>query len=252
MDRQGWVKIHRQLLNNPIFEKPKYLAVWMYLLLASNHQDKDIIWTNKKVTIKSGSFIGSISKIAKQFNMSTGTVSNILKYMVSEKMIEKQSNMSFTLFSICKWSVYQGDIEKQSENELKPNRKRIETNKNVKKDKNVKNISKDIGDKSPYGNSKLNSFMESFNKAIGYNLPMTNKARRSASNCLELFTKQNKKGENKKGRDFLEDKANVNASMFIRDYRVAKLNKGFAPGSWYKVYENVRMWIDNDGTFPIK
>lgn len=138
---QGFAWIHRKLLDNPISEKPNYLSVWIYLLLKANFKDKYIIWNNEKTLIKRGSFIGSISKIAQHFNLSTGTVSNILNYLISEKMIEKSSTHRFTLFTILNYDNYQADIEKKTENKLKTNRKQIET---TNTDNTVENDNKDI------------------------------------------------------------------------------------------------------------
>src|SRR5437868_4877806 len=135
MNDQRWVKLHRKLLTNPISKKANYIAIWIHILLSANHEDVEVIWNNKKTLIKRGSFITSISKIATHFGLSTGTVSYILDYLISEKQIEKQSTMSFTVITVLNYDQYQ-IVEKQNENELKMNEKRVETNKKDKNDKN--------------------------------------------------------------------------------------------------------------------
>lgn len=135
MDNNGWVKLHRKLLENPISGKPNYLAVWIYILLHANHKDKEIIWNRKKITVKRGSFIGSISKMAQHLDLSTGTVSYILDYFISERMIERSSNYRFTLFHIINYDMYQSDVESSFESKVKAKRKQSETNKNEKNEK---------------------------------------------------------------------------------------------------------------------
>lgn len=125
-------------MNNPIWKKSNYVAVWIYLLLNANHEEKHLIWNNQKFCVEKGAFIGSIKQIADHFGLSTGTVSYILDYFISEKMIEKTSTMKFTYFKVLNWDKYQ-DVESSFENKLKTNEKQAETNKNIK------NIKKDTG-----------------------------------------------------------------------------------------------------------
>lgn len=139
MKDKGWITLHRKLLDNPICKKPNYLAVWIYILLLANYEDKTIIWNNRKTVIKRGCFIGSISKIAEQLNLSTGTVSFILDYFISERMIEKSSNYRFTLFTILKYDQYQRGVESSVESKLKASRKQTETTNNINNNNNINN-----------------------------------------------------------------------------------------------------------------
>lgn len=239
MNNQGWVKLHRKILENPISRKPNYLAVWIYILSHANHSETEIIWNNEKVKIPIGAFIGSISKISEHFNLSTGTVSNICKYLISEKMIEKRSTMKFSFFRVINWYDYQEEVEKRIENKLKPNRKQVETNKN---EKNVKNISKDIGAETPeeFGSKDINFFFKKINSFLEVKLPEDKKARFIVSNMLKLLSKS-------KSRDWMDDDKWKNAKKWFEQYDEYTLQKGFYPHSWYKVYDNLKLWIANKG-----
>lgn len=245
----GWITLHRRLLNNPICEKPNYLAIWVFLLLSANHEDKHIIWNNRKTLIKRGSFIGSISKISKKFGLSTGTVSMILDYFISESMIEKSSNYKFTLFTILKYNQYQRGVESPSESKLKASRKQAETNNN---DNNDNNIPKGMGQARSYGNSDINKFIRGVNKYLEVKLPDDGKARQVAKNALELFTKKNSKGIIKQGREFLKEDKWENVKDFLVYYLEEKVDKGYSAQSWFRLYDNIRLWIANEGKIPSK
>lgn len=131
--QDGWVSIHRKILDNAISSKPNYLSVFLYLILNANHKDKDIIWNNKKVTVKRGEFIGSISKISKFFNLSTASVVKIVKYLESEKMIERSSNYRFTYWKVLNYDAYQKS-ESKSESKVKAKRKQGKTTNNDNKE----------------------------------------------------------------------------------------------------------------------
>jgi len=153
MEGYGYIALHRQLLENPLSNKPNYLAVWIYLLLKANYKGKEFIWNNKKIELKPGQFIGSILQISKHFSISTGTVSYILNYFESEGMLKRKSTKKFTLFEIRNYDKYQKVENRKTfkaidnkgleagkgievENKLKTNEKQIETTNKDNKENN--------------------------------------------------------------------------------------------------------------------
>lgn len=131
----GWISLHRKIKDNAIFTKPNYLSVWVYLLMHANHKDKKIIWNNKSFTVKRGSFIGSISSIAKNFKLSKSTVHMIVKYLESERMIERSSNRRFTYWTIVNYDKYQ-DVERKVEHKSNTSRTQVETTNNDNNENN--------------------------------------------------------------------------------------------------------------------
>ena len=132
---EGWIKLHRKLLDNPLAKKANYLAVWVYLLLNANHADNDIIINNQRTTIRRGQLLTSIAKIADYFGMSKSTVSYILDYFVFERMIERSSTANYTIISIQNYDRYQ-EVEREVVHEENTRRTLGERNNNDKNDKN--------------------------------------------------------------------------------------------------------------------
>ena len=114
MEANGYISLHRQLLENPLSNKPYYLAVWVYLLLKANYKQKKIIWNNEAIELQPGQFIGSILQISQHFGISTGTVSYILNYFEAEGMLKRKSTKKFTLFAIMNYERYQKVENKKS------------------------------------------------------------------------------------------------------------------------------------------
>lgn len=49
----GWIKLHRKLLDNPVVTKDSdHLAVWIYLLLNATHREVDVLFGGKRITLK--------------------------------------------------------------------------------------------------------------------------------------------------------------------------------------------------------
>lgn len=107
MINNGFISLHRKLLDNPISKRPYYLSVFIYLLLNSNFKDCEYILNKKKTVIKRGYFVGSIKKISEYFNISISTVSDILNYFEADNMIKTTRTNKFTIFQIINYDKYQ-------------------------------------------------------------------------------------------------------------------------------------------------
>ena len=47
---EGWVKLHRKALNNPIVNKDAdHMYLWIYLLLNATHKKYDVLFKGEKI-----------------------------------------------------------------------------------------------------------------------------------------------------------------------------------------------------------
>ena len=104
---QGWVKLHRKLLDNPIIKKSSYLALWIVLLLKANHRDNKMIWNNNIIVIKEGQFITGRKELSKETSIPETTIERILKYLENGQQIEQQKTTKYRLITIINWKDYQ-------------------------------------------------------------------------------------------------------------------------------------------------
>ena len=131
----GWIKLHRKTLDNPIVMKDTdHFAVWMLLLLNATHSDYDTIYEGERVTLKAGQFITGRKIISQELKINECIIQRILKTFESEQQIEQQTNPRCRLISILRWTDYQLD-EQQSEQQV--NNKRTLNNKNKKNNNNI-------------------------------------------------------------------------------------------------------------------
>jgi hypothetical protein len=144
-DMDGWISLHRKLLEKGFARKTNYLSIWVYLLLKANHKDMEIIWNNEPRIIKRGECIISQKGISEYFRISIKQVFDILNFFKKENQIEKQSTNLFTYISIVNYDLYQSfenQIEKPSKSQVKPKEKPSKTNNNDNNDNNE--INKEI------------------------------------------------------------------------------------------------------------
>lgn len=141
---EGWIKLHRKLLDNPIVCKDSdYLAVWIYLLLNATHTNYDTLFDNKRVTLQPGQLITGRKSIAEKLSINEAKVQRILKMLENEQQIEQQTTSRNRLISIVKWNEYQQSEqpnEQQVNNKRTTSEQQVNTNKNIKNIKNGRNI----------------------------------------------------------------------------------------------------------------
>lgn len=140
---EGWIKIHRKILENPIISKDSdYLAVWIYLLVNATHKEIPALFKGKKITLKEGQLITGRKSISSKLKISESKIYRIINEFKSEQQIEQQTSNKSSLITILNWNRYQQteqQIETQMNNKWTTSEQQVNTNKNVKNDKNVKN-----------------------------------------------------------------------------------------------------------------
>lgn len=137
---QGWIKLHRQLLDNPIVTKDAdHLAVWIYLLLKATHDEYPVVFGGNKIVLRPGELITGRKKIAEAVGVNESKVFRILRTFKNEQQIEQQTSNQNSLISILNWNLYQSS-EHQDEQRVNiqctTDEQQVNTNK---KDKNIKN-----------------------------------------------------------------------------------------------------------------
>lgn len=133
--QQGWISVHRKLLDNPIVCKDtEYFTVWMYLLLSATHKEIDAVFKGERIILKPGQLITGRKSISEKFKISESKVQRILKCFENEHQIEQQTSNKNRLISVINWEVYQG-YGQQTEQPVNSNRTTVEqllnTNNNV-------------------------------------------------------------------------------------------------------------------------
>lgn len=132
----GWIKMHRKLLDNPIVCKDSdHLAVWTYLLLNASHKDHPAVFGKEKIILQPGQLITGRKAISERLRVSESKIQRILSCFESEHQIEQQTGNKSRLITVLSWLEYQ-DSEQQDELEMNnkrtTNEQQVNTNKNLR------------------------------------------------------------------------------------------------------------------------
>lgn len=172
---EGWIKIHRKLLDWEWYKDNNVKIVFLHLLLVANHKEQK--WKGK--TILRGQKLTSIEHLAKETNLTVMQVRTALKKLKSTNEITMKTTNKNTLITIEKYNDYQIVNEennkvnnKQDNNEItnkqQTNNKQITTNKNEKNIKNERMKETTVGDSCV---DSLQEIIEFYNENIGLITP---------------------------------------------------------------------------------
>ena len=121
---EGWIKIHRKMLEWEWYDDINTKVVFLHLLLTSNHKDKK--WHG--ITIGRGQKLTSLNHLAKETKLTEQQVRTSLNKLKLTNEITIKTTNKYSLITIEKYSDYQGDEEKNNkQNNIRNNKQR--TNK---------------------------------------------------------------------------------------------------------------------------
>lgn len=133
---EGWIKLHRKMLDNPIVMKDAdHLAVWVYLLLHATHKDYPALFRGMKITLHPGQLITGRKSIASSLCIDEYKVYRILNDLKSEQQIAQQTSNKNSLITILKWELYQDTTQQDAQpmhNNCTTDTQQLHTNKNIR------------------------------------------------------------------------------------------------------------------------
>lgn len=175
----GWILLHRKIIDNPICKKPVWAWLWTVLLLLASHKEKDdFIWNGKPIKLKKGQFITGRKRLKEITGIAESTIEDILKYLESQQQIQQQKTTKFRLITILKWDTYQKrDIK--SDNRATTEQQQSDTINKGNKDNNDKELTH-ISAEPKVENQLFDIFYKTVNPNINYG----NRGQRQAAEWL--------------------------------------------------------------------
>lgn len=153
---EGWIKLHRKILESPIFSDADLLKLWIFCLSKASHKGSSIIIDKKVIELAPGEFVTGRFSLYDEYNRGVAprkkiketTLWNWLKRLENCGNIDIKTTNKYSVVTVIKWCDYQEVLtteRQQIDNRLTTERQQIDTNKNVKNVKNDKNVeNKDI------------------------------------------------------------------------------------------------------------
>lgn len=110
MDNGGWIKIHRKLQENPIWDADEPFdkrSAWIDLLIMANHKDSQMRIGNEIFLIKMGSTHTSELKLMDRWKWSRKKVRSFLLMLKNAEMVTTEGTAKGTTITIVNYEKYQ-------------------------------------------------------------------------------------------------------------------------------------------------
>jgi hypothetical protein len=139
---EGWIKIHRQIKENWIWDNPLYLKAWIGILLTVNHEDNKVLIEGELIECKRGQSLLSLFGWSKLFGK-TWTIQRVrtfFRLLKNDAMIEVEGLRKTTRVTVCNYDTYQE--QQQTNNKEITDKQQGDNNKQegLRRIKNEKNI----------------------------------------------------------------------------------------------------------------
>lgn len=129
-NQQGWIKLHRQILEWEWYSDNNCFRLFLHLLLKANHKEKRF----KGLELKTGSIITSRDLLARETGLSSQQIRTALSKLISTNEITSVTSSQGTIIQIVRYEKYQVATNEIT-NEQPTNNQQATTNNNVNKEK---------------------------------------------------------------------------------------------------------------------
>lgn len=169
---QGYIKLHRKIVHNAIFNDLKLYRLWSLCLINASHRDREILIDGQVVPVKEGQWIVGRFSLYDAYNNGLSPKDRVSGEKTPYRWLEKLEKLGYlslektnkyTVINVVNWGIYQGSdqsndqqIDHQMTIKRPSNDHQMTTNKNVKNVKNEKNDNNTTTTEQP-----LISFFES-------------------------------------------------------------------------------------------
>jgi len=146
MGNDGWVKLHRSMLDWEWYKDVNTRSLFVHLLLKANHDPGN--WQGIKVD--RGQFITGLHALSEETGLSVRNVRTSLNHLISTGEVTRIVTSKYSVINVINYAKYQGSLsdgdnqtdslaDKQPTSNRQASDKQPTTNKNNKKNKNNKN-----------------------------------------------------------------------------------------------------------------
>lgn len=181
MSLNGYVKLHRKILDWEWYDEPLTKVVFLHLLLTANFKETK----SRGVTIKPGQTKIGRKSLAETLGISQQNVRTALDHLRDSGEITTETTNRYTLVTIVNWASYQIDADEQPADQPPTNHQLTTNQPHRKKDKKDKNDEKIYKGVPPEIREAFLEWVE-MRKKIGKPITTTNAVMRAVNTLHKL------------------------------------------------------------------
>lgn len=111
----GWVKLHRKIQLNHLYECKPFdkCRAFVDLILNASFEDEYVDINKETVLSKTGDYVTSLKHLCTRWGWSKGTAKRFLDELEMKHMIVTKRNSKYTVITIVNYSIYQGGLDSE-------------------------------------------------------------------------------------------------------------------------------------------
>ena len=145
---EGWIKLHRKIIEHWIFSNPHYFRAWVIMLFTVNYEPKKVLISGNLIDCDRGQSVLSLESWVDLFGVSKKSgswtfqkVRTFFDLLEQDGMITKENMIKTTRITICNYNTYQ-EVQQPSNNQVttkqQPSNNQVTTTKERKESKELK------------------------------------------------------------------------------------------------------------------
>ena len=167
---EGWIKLHRQFVDNDVYRNPNLSRVWIHCLLMANFKESNnwysVAGNSESIRLNRGQCIYGRKRWSDDLGLPASTVRNAMASLVKRNMICLKPDSQHSVLTVCNYEQYQvnytyegqpEDSQRTAKGQTKDTREERKERKERKKLKRA-TIFADDSDKMLIYSTVLNSF----------------------------------------------------------------------------------------------
>ena len=107
----GWIKLHRKVMDSPIFKDPEAFSLWMTILLKVNVSKGTMMMGGSRVDCPRGAMITSLASLSSMTGMSKAVARRRLELLSSHSMVVVITKPKYTMIRVTNWGEYQSNAK---------------------------------------------------------------------------------------------------------------------------------------------
>lgn len=129
MGAEGWIKLHRRLVDWEWYKDGNTARLFLHLLLMANHEDGE--W--RKIKVERGQVVTGLHALSAQTGISIRSIRTSIERLKTTNNLTVKTTNKYSIITICKYSEYQTAAEENDKQNDKQAVTQTTTNKKIKK-----------------------------------------------------------------------------------------------------------------------
>ena len=155
---KGWICLHREILENWIFQDAASLKIWIAMLLRANHETKKTLFNGSLVTVDRGQFVFGRKKFSGELGVTESVLRLTLTRLKNDQMVNQQIFNKYSIISITNYEKNQKgnpQTKQQTTSKTPADQQQTTTSKQVNKLTNKQNNLKNLLSENKFSDDDL-------------------------------------------------------------------------------------------------